>query len=113
MDVFGRIKALFSSRVEDDDVKNESDNPIRINANILKRSAIFCQCGSLQIPIEKEGNIYECIKCHKRSTRNNYNLGQRHYDPNHLKILPRDSSLVINMDYYDDAVRLLKKESNS
>lgn len=109
MGIIRRIKSIFSSEIEDIDADSQPNSLTQITANILKISASTCHCGGLATPIEKVGNIYRCIRCNKEFANIRYNLGPR--DHNGLSnIAPKESSQLIDMDYYDAAVMLLTKQ---
>ena len=93
--------------------KADSDKKVRdsiVNTAILLRQcAVTCSCGAPAPPIQQKGNKYQCIICYRRIRRNDYNLGYRNRDSNSIA-LPKISSQILDVNYYDDAISLLKVE---
>lgn len=112
MSISKTIQSLLSNQAKSSNITNQFSSSIRTTANILRNNSATCRCGDITIPTEKVGCLYKCIRCDKTYFATNYNLGRRQ-SPNTLVISPKDSGKIINMDYYDDAVKLLKEESKS
>lgn len=109
MGILRKIKRLFKIKTKRVYVESKPDNPVNATANILRNSASICHCGSLAFPIAQKGNEYKCIRCHRKLQRIGYNLGFRNRDSNSTASIKKPSQ-IMNMDYYDDAIRLLEKE---
>lgn len=96
------IKNRFRRQIKDR--KNIAvSNPnasARIAADTLKHMSITCRCGEISIPAELVGDTYKCIRCHKEKVNSKYNLTKRKFPYNPL----------INMEFYDAAIILLKKD---
>lgn len=80
--------------------ESNPDASARIAADMLKHMSITCRCGEISIPAELVGDTYKCIRCHKEKVHSKYNLAKREFPYNPL----------INMDFYDAAIMLLKKD---
>ncbi|TXD96842.1 hypothetical protein ES754_07330 [Psychrobacter frigidicola] len=100
---------LFSRKAEQEYTEYDPDNLTQHTADLLKRNASMCRCGGLAPPIEEKGHIYRCVRCNKEFSNISYNLGRRQRKEL-LNALPKNSSQLIDMDYYDTAIILLKKE---
>ena len=91
------------------DFDNEVRDSIVNTAILLKQCAITCSCGAPAPPIQQKGDKYQCIRCYKKICHINYNLGYRNRDRNSIA-LPKISSQILDVNYYDDAISLLKVE---
>lgn len=109
MGILRKIKRLFKIKTKRFRVKSKPDSPVDAAASILRNIATTCRCGSLAFPTEQKGNEYKCIRCHKKMQRIDYNLGFRNRDSSSTASIKKPSQ-ILNMDYYDDAIRLLEKE---
>ena len=98
---------LDNNEINKIDTENERSDSVRNTARLLKQNASTCRCGAPAHPIEQKGNKYKCIRCHKQFHNLNYNLGCRNQDSSPT-ILPKNSSQILDMNYYDDAIKLLK-----
>lgn len=87
--------------------KIEEDEKILFTANLLTTVSVTCRCGGLAVPTEKQGKIRKCVRCNVQFVSSNYNLGGTRPTHEH-KSAPFFFYDGLNMDYYDDAVRLLK-----
>ncbi len=107
MSVISLIKALLGGRNKPK--KNESilHSPARTVANMLKHISISCSCGDISVPIEAKGEIYRCILCNKEQVHRSYHLNR------HTSLsspLSQQQKPFIDMDFYDDAIILLKND---
>lgn len=82
--------------------------PLLINVNILRHHNITCRCKSMAVPICVRGNKYQCIRCDKQVIGSNYNFGYRYITDEYFNVLPKDSSQLLDMTCYDDAIVFLK-----
>jgi len=100
--VLGIIKNRFRRQIKSRKNVAESnpDASARIAANILKHISITCRCGEISIPAGLVGDTYKCIRCHKEKIHSRYNL---------IKLEGSYNPLT-NMDFYDAAIALLKKD---
>ena len=98
---------LDNNEVSKNNTENEESNLVCNTAEILKQHASTCHCGAPAHPTEQKGNKYKCIRCHKQFRNLSYNLAYRNQD-NSPAILPKNSSQILDMNYYDDAIKLLK-----
>lgn len=109
MGILRKIKRLFKIKTKRAYVESKPDNPVDATASILRNSASTCRCGSLAFPTEQKGNEYKCIRCHKKIQNTCYNLGFRNRDSSSTASI-KIPSQILNMDYYNDAIKLLEKE---
>lgn len=112
MDILRKIKRLFKINTKRVYVESKPDNPVNATANMLRYSASTCRCGSLAFPTGQKGNEYKCIRCHEKMHSISYNLGFRDRDSNSTASI-KTPSQILNMDYYNDAIKLLEKEDIS
>ncbi len=112
MGIFRIIQSLLNSKEVADKAESEPNNLIHVTATILRNCSSTCTCGGLAVAIQQQGNIYRCVRCDGQFANVSYNLGHRdrHYSSG---TLPIDSRAIIDMDYYDDAIRLFKEEDKS
>ena len=101
------IRSLFSNSNEQNVKKYESDSLAQQAAELLKSHAVICHCGGIAPPMAQTGYIYRCILCNKTSHGINYNLGNR-TPSSSFKVAPKKPSQILNMNYYDEAIRLIK-----
>lgn len=80
-------------------------------ANMLKNLSVTCRCGGLAIPTEQRGKIRRCTRCNTQFSSSAYNLGDTR------TAYKRNNSFFVyerlDMQYYDDAVQLLKEEDKA
>lgn len=98
------IQSLSGEKTDDSNIATQTRN----NINILKNCSVLCGCGGMAIPMSVQGNRYQCVRCDKQHINMQYNLGYRNAE-NDWMILRKDPSQIIDMDYYNEAVALLKK----
>ncbi|WP_352336275.1 hypothetical protein [Psychrobacter sp. 16-MNA-CIBAN-0192] len=103
------IQSLFSSSSEQIERKFEPNSLARQNANLLKNTAMICHCGGIAPPTGETGYTYKCIRCSKTSRSIDYNLGNRTLTDGSM-VAPKAPSQILNMEYYDEAIRLLRLE---
>lgn len=101
------IRSLFDSNNNHSHSKYEPASLAHQTAELLKSHAVLCSCGDIAPPIATAGYIYRCIKCDKTIYSLNYNLGER-LPTDSFKIAPKAPSQILNMEYYEEAIRLLK-----
>lgn len=102
-----KLLSMFSRKIKP---TIDVSTPILININILRHYNITCRCKSMAIPIGVRGNKYQCIRCDEQVIGRNYNFADRYVTDEYFNILSKDSSQLIDMIYYDDAVNFLKNE---
>lgn len=105
-----KIQSIFSrkpKRIATEDFSS----PIFINARLLEAHAVNCGCGYIAVPTGEKGNTYKCVKCNEPANGPKYNLGQRviHYGAS-SNSLPKSPNELLNIEFYNDAVELLKHE---
>lgn len=103
------MRFIFSKKVEQRYVGDESNGFVRHNAELLKKTASTCRCGGLAPPVKATGHTYQCILCDKSFDSISYNLGPR-LQRDVFNASPKTPSQLLNMDYYNEAVKLLKTE---
>ena len=106
------MRFIFSKKVEQRYADDEPNNLVRHNAELLKRTASTCRCGGLAPPIKTTGHTYKCILCDKSFDSISYNLGPR-LQKGAFNASPKTPSQLLNMDYYNEAVKILKAEHKS
>lgn len=77
-------------------------------ADALKDQAVTCHCGGLAIPTGQKGKIRRCIRCDKQFANSAYNLGDTRTVRERKNFVLNNEKL--DMEQYQDAVRLLKQE---
>ena len=79
--------------------------------NVLRKYSITCKCGGMTVPTSNKGNLFRCIHCTKEHRYINYNLERSN---NYLVDLGSEAvgneAMILNMDYYEDAIKILQKE---
>lgn len=103
------MRFIFSKKVEQRYANDEPNNPVRHNAELLKKTASTCRCGGLAPPIKATGHTYKCLLCDKSFDSISYNLGPR-AQRDTFNASPKIPSQLLNMEYYNEAVHLLKTE---
>lgn len=100
-------KAKRKQRRKEYEKKRKKDEKILFTANLLTTVSVTCRCGGLAVPTEKQGKIRKCVRCNVQFVSSNYNLGGTRpaHESNSAPFFLYDG---LNMNYYDDAVRLLK-----
>ena len=101
------IRSLLSSSNEQNVKKYEPDSLARQAVELLKNHAVICSCGGMAPPMAKTGYTYRCIRCNKILRSTDYNFGDR-MASNSFKVAPKKPSQILNMNYYDEAIRLIK-----
>lgn len=103
------MRFLFRKKVEQRYADNKPNHLAYHNVELLKKTASTCRCGGLAPPIKRSGHTYRCILCDKSFNSISYNLGHRR-QRDVFNASPKIPSQLLNMDYYDEAVKLLKME---
>lgn len=103
-----KIQSLFSRKPKVMATEDFS-SPIFINARLLEAHGVDCGCGYIAIPTGEKGDTYKCVKCNEPANGPKYNLGQRvvHYKAS-SNSLPKSPNEILNLEFYNDAVELLK-----
>lgn len=103
-----RIQSIFirENRVT---VIQDLSSPTVINSKLLETYSVSCKCGSIAIPTGERGETYQCIQCGKQPEGPRYNLGQIVADDSSFNPLPKPMNQVLHLDFYNDAVELLKR----
>ena len=110
MSVSKTVQSLFKKDAGKLDARSGLSHSVRLTADILRKNSGVCRCGDLTVPVEKVGHLCKCIRCGREYFTTYYNLGRReNRDPS--SILAKDSFQLVDMDYYDAAVDLLRRES--
>lgn len=106
--IIQRIKErLFNHKAIIEDSPYTSDPYIQSTIHVLLQNAIDCRCGGMNVPIATVGNQYRCLRCDNTIKNKSYNLGSR--DANYTPACPKPPESILNMQYYDAAIELLKK----
>ena len=101
------IRSLLSSSNEQNIRKYESDSLAQQAAKLLESHSVICHCGGIAPPMAQTGYTYRCIRCNKTTHSIDYNLGNR-TPSSSFNVASKTSSQILNMNYYDEAIRLLK-----
>lgn len=84
-------------------------SPTFINAKLLEAHAVNCGCGYIAIPTGEKGDTYKCVKCAEPANGPRYNFGQRDTNKqSSFNPAPKSSNELLNIEFYNDAVELLK-----
>lgn len=103
------MRFIFSKKVEQSHVGHELHSLVHHNAELLKKTASTCRCGGLAPPTQEAGYTYKCIICNKSFDSISYNLGPRPQG-DVFNASPKAPSQLLHMEYYSEAVQLLKME---
>lgn len=103
-----RIQSIFI-RENKAAVIQDFSSPIIVNAKLLEAYSVSCKCGSIAIPTGERGETYQCIRCGKQPEGPRYNLGQRVASDSSFNPLPKPTNQLLHLDFYNDAVELLKR----
>ncbi|ALF60168.1 hypothetical protein [Psychrobacter urativorans] len=104
----GIIKIIQSSIDHELEKKYTS---IRQTAARLKKAARPCVCGGIAPPIKTKIYTYRCIRCDKRFTNVSDDSGRRNLN-DFLNASFKEFNHLLDMDYYDEAIELLKQRAN-
>lgn len=104
-----KVRSIFLNKKNSKVVGKTSSSPVMVNVKLLEGHAVHCRCGSLAIPTAERGDTYQCIRCGKQPEGPKYNLGQREIVSG-CNLPPKSDTQLLNMEFYDDAVELLKRK---